>query len=340
VPPSFAPGLSLSKSRIKTPSPGSLPGLRQLADRRYRYHRALRKKGKKRKTGGTMRRKSAASLFGVAIPLLLAAVTGRTATAIPNCPFTISSAGSYVLVGNLASAGSCIAIAVAGPVTIDLHGYTISGNGTGSGISDGLGASTKQGVVIANGTITNFDTGIVVNLSHPVTIERMNVSNNRGQGIALFGAFTVINTIVDGNGSDGIHINGNLAGMILSSETNNDGGNGIVSLGGPTVVGDTIADANGQAGIALSVSGGIPTSGDQVIRSVAIGNGGNGIDLSAETQNAVVESVALQNGGAGIVLLCPADAVYDTARSNGAENLVEQVIPSSIPCANFNNVAP
>ena len=285
-----------------------------------------------------MSRKSAVSIFGVVTPLVLATVTGRAATTIPNCPFTISSAGSYVLAGNLASAGSCIAIAVAEPVTIDLHGHTITGNGTGFGISDGVGASTKQGIVIANGTVTNFGTGVSLHFSHPVTIERMKVTNNRSQGITLFGAFTVVNTLVDGNGADGIAINGDLAGMILSSETNNNAGNGIVSLSGPTLVADTIGNANGQDGIALSVQGKTPTSGNQVVRSEAIGNGGNGIDVSTETQNAVVESVANKNRGAGIVLLCPGDAVSNTAEWNSKGNLV--AIPSSTPCAIFNNVAP
>jgi hypothetical protein len=231
-------------------------------------------------------------------------------------------------------------IAISGPVAIDLQGHTINGNGTGFGITDGVGSSSHQGIVVANGTITNFDTGIGVNFSHPVTITGMNVNKNRNQGIALFGAFTVINTRVDGNGTDGIHINGNLAGMIFASEANNNGGNGIISLGGPVLVTASLANANGETGIALSVQGGVLTSGNQVIASQAIGNGGNGIDLSAEPENAVTESVALHNSRAGIVLLCPADAVSNTAKFNGGGNLVEQINPPLIACANLNNSAP
>jgi hypothetical protein len=289
-----------------------------------------------------MRSKSAISMLGVVslLGMVATAPAARGATTIPNCPYTISSPGSYVLAGNLTAAGSCIMIAAGGPVTIDLHGYTITGNGTGFGISDAVGSSLHQGIVIANGTITKFDTGVAVNFSHPATITGMNVNNNGTQGIALFGAFTVINTRADGNGTDGIHINGNLAGIIFASEANNNGGNGIIGLGGPTLVTASIANANGLSGIALSVQGGVLTSGNQVVVSQAIGNGSNGIDLSAETGNAVTESAALQNGGAGIVLLCPADAVSNTAKFNRGGNLVEQVNPPSLACANFNNIAP
>ena len=98
------------------------------------------------------------------------------------------------------------------------------------------------------------------------------------------------------------------------------------------------ANSNAATGIALSVIGGILTPGNQVIESQANGNGGNGIDLSAEAGNSVTASTALRNGGAWILLACPGAAASNTAKLNGSGNLVE--VPGSAPCANVDNTAP
>ena len=82
----------------------------------------------------------------------------------------------------------------------------------------------------------------------------------------------------------------------------------------------------------------------QVIDSEASGNGGDGIDLALTPDGvAVAGSTALRNGGAGITLLCPGSAVSNTAKFNGAGNLVEMpgVIGPPVPaCVNFDNTAP
>src|SRR5262245_26996405 len=53
-------------------------------------------------------------------------------TRITKCQ-TISEAGSYMLANNLIAAGNCLVIAE-DFVTIDLAGFSIRGNGTGTGI--------------------------------------------------------------------------------------------------------------------------------------------------------------------------------------------------------------
>jgi hypothetical protein len=221
-------------------------------------------------------------------------------------------------------------------VTLDLQGHTITGNGTGNGITDG--GFSDQAIVIVNGTIQNFGGAISVNFSHPVTITGMTVQKNVGsQTIALFSA-TVFGSKIDDNAGIGIRINGDEPSAILYSEVSRNGGEGIVTLSGPTIVVNSEVSDNALTGIALSVVGGILTPGNQVIETLAKGNGGNGIDLSAETGNSVIASTALGNAGTGIVLACPGVAVSNTARLNRSGNLLET--PGSVACANVANTAP
>jgi hypothetical protein len=278
------------------------------------------------------------ALFGLGMGAMAPATWADAQTAISGCPYTITAPGNYILTNNLTSAGTCIMIQ-ADNVAIDLQKHKLTGNGTGFGITDGR---VDQNIVIANGTIEKFGGGIEVNLSYPVTITGMTVQQNLGRGIELHGA-TVANSKIDNNGGIGIRINGDVLSLIVDSEVNGNGtlpdeGNGIETLAGPTVVIDSEANSNAATGIALSVIGGILTPGNQVIETQANGNGGNGIDLSAEPGNSVTASTALRNGGAGILLACPGAAASNTARLNGSGNLVE--IPDSATCANIGNAAP
>ncbi|MGH9900357.1 MAG: hypothetical protein ACRD68_00800, partial [Pyrinomonadaceae bacterium] len=68
---------------------------------------------------------------------------------------TIDDSGSYLLTKSLTAAGDCLVIA-ADNVTVDLNGFTITGDGTGKGITDG-GAQLKN-ITVRNGGVTNFQT--------------------------------------------------------------------------------------------------------------------------------------------------------------------------------------
>ena len=76
---------------------------------------------------------------------------------------TITKSGSYIVIKNLrASAktnGNCIIID-ADFVTLDLNGFTLTGlgNDTGNGVSDY--GYVRQGIVVRNGKVTKFSTGI------------------------------------------------------------------------------------------------------------------------------------------------------------------------------------
>ena len=131
----------------------------------------------------------AALSFG---PLLLEA----SAKEIKKCT-TITTPGFYVLKESLTASGDCIKI-TADYVTFDLDGQTLTGNGTGAGITDD--GVTRQGIVIRNGTITNFSDGINLGSSTRSLIERIQAISNGNDGIRVGNTNTLRHNIANGNG--------------------------------------------------------------------------------------------------------------------------------------------
>jgi hypothetical protein len=78
----------------------------------------------------------------------------------PGFPVTISRPGSYRLSSNLNVPAEAAGIVIfASGVTIDLNGFQMIGSGAGTGIS---ALQARQGIVIRNGSVTNFQKGIDV----------------------------------------------------------------------------------------------------------------------------------------------------------------------------------
>jgi hypothetical protein len=110
---------------------------------------------------------------------------------ISTLPFNITAPGTYVLTGNLTSSllrsgnwpclGAInISTAVAGPVVVDLKGFTITGPGSNS-FAVTIGALTTQGntypITIKNGIISNFEYGITASTSNPPSLSKITVNN-------------------------------------------------------------------------------------------------------------------------------------------------------------------
>jgi len=118
----------------------------------------------------------------------------------------IIAPGSYVLVKNISATSDCFIIR-SNYVTLDLNGFTITGNGTGAGIT------THEDIIkrlsIFNGNITHFATGIELRNVSDVLIEKVRVTNNSSNGIfaginAPGGANNIIKncTAIDNDGTD------------------------------------------------------------------------------------------------------------------------------------------
>jgi hypothetical protein len=104
-------------------------------------------------------------------------------------PFNITAPGTYVLTGNLSftvtevggiNTGAInISTAIAGPVVVDLKGYTITGPGSLSlGVTIGAiswNVSSAYPITIQNGTISNVELGVIAPSS--ATLSNIAVKN-------------------------------------------------------------------------------------------------------------------------------------------------------------------
>src|ERR1700731_2816573 len=102
-----------------------------------------------------------------------------------NACATISTPGNFVLTKNLTASGDCLTL-TSSKINIDLNGHSISGDGTGNGIV----GNNLTNIVINDGTIKHFDTGIKLTISSGCcagneTIQNMTVSNNTAGRILI-----------------------------------------------------------------------------------------------------------------------------------------------------------
>jgi hypothetical protein len=194
---------------------------------------------------------------------LLALAFAAPALANPvavNACVTISKPGSYRLVKNLNATGDCLII-TANWVTIDLNGFVISGNGTGSGILADESAQ-RRGITVRNGTVQGFESG--VNLGGTGTealIDAVRAIGNSNVGIGVNDSSTVKNSIATENGV-GIVTGSRSVVSGNTADFNSDGFN--VNLG-CTVIGNT-AGSNTRDGFEIG-------NGATVVNNTAFANG-------------------------------------------------------------------
>jgi parallel beta-helix repeat protein len=195
---------------------------------------------------------------------------------------TIDQPGSYKLVNNLLASGDCLEIRAQG-VTIDLGGFAITGDGTGTAIKGKkaqAGNVPQARTVVRNGDVSNF--ALATNLSG--TVEGLRVTFN-GKGIFVPVGIVTGNT-VQFNGSAGIEV-----------------ADGIVT--------DNLVVAN-DTGIIVEEAG--------VITRNEVSGNKIGIDLTG-TGNTLIGNVVDGNSEIGLRVGCPSNLTQNTAVGNGT-NLV------------------
>jgi hypothetical protein len=160
---------------------------------------------------------------------------------INNCT-TIGQPGSYVVNRNLAAAGDCLLVA-ADSVTIDLDGFTISGNGTGAGVVESPALTTRRNVTVKNGAVTGFANGVSFPYSESVTVERVNASGNSGLGISVGNYSTVRASNASFNGTTGIRAE--LGASVSGNSVARNAGNGISVTEGANVSGNAVRNNTG-----------------------------------------------------------------------------------------------
>ncbi len=164
------------------------------------------------------RRPSLGTLIRPILAALVAAASSSTALAqsgdgrVPlnaetdgHAPIRINRPGYYYLTGDLAAPAGHHAIEIStGHVTLDLNGFTITGNrdiGSLNGIEISAGTN-RDGIVIKHGTVQGFcGHGISAESALGVVIEYVLVRNNGIHGIRAGRGSQIMNCIEDENGT-------------------------------------------------------------------------------------------------------------------------------------------
>ena len=206
-------------------------------------------------------------------------------TAITNVPYTISQPGSYYLATNLTSGATGIVIGTNG-VTLDLMGFTLSGDrsGLGHGIHlNAPGDAPVLDVVVRNGSIRGFSYGVQAKNSRNGRFEDLAVFSNLYYGIKLDGVGgacdgnALVRCALRGNGYAAIHLDGS------GGQCN---GNRVV---------DCVVAANADDGLGFYAASG-RCNGNWISGCTFHGNGGRCAG------NVVRDCMVGENNGTGIRL--------------------------------------
>src|SRR5215472_14331187 len=150
--------------------------------------------------------------------------TGGASAVAPPTPVsacTTLGPGAYRLTTNLNVSGTCFIVTEG--TALDLGGHTITGDGGGFAVTDD--SSPANDVIVANGTIKNFDSGIALvassGQSFALTVDSVNVSNNVEDGIISRSCCnTFTNIKANNNGLFGIENDVNAVEACCSSFIN------------------------------------------------------------------------------------------------------------------------
>ncbi len=265
---------------------------------------------------------------------------GVTPGDTPGFPVTISRPGSYRLSSNLTvtrANTTCIEI-TSDDVTLDLNGYTISGqtvctpganksvscSPTGNGI--GVNAPTEANIAVTNGVVRGMGLD-GINLAGPNTrAENIQAYSNGWNGILA--------TIGTNNTSS----NNGMVGITLANGSNNtsawNGGDGIDSSG---TANNNVSNDNGGFGINAGTAnnnasfnnGGDGIDAYTANGNTAAGNTGNGINAGTANNN-----VSNNNGGNGIVANT---AIANTAAGNTGNGINACMANSNVSNSNGGN---
>ena len=132
-------------------------------------------------------------------------------------------AGSYVVVNNISSAGIHCLVFNAGPVTLDLNGFTVSG----TGYTNGILALNLTSVVVRNGTVKGFARSVNLHGTTDGVVDGVRaLTGTNANGITVGDNGTVKNCVVSGHTLGGIQAgkNAKIFNDIVSNNTGQGGG--------------------------------------------------------------------------------------------------------------------
>ena len=214
-----------------------------------------------------------------------------------------------------------------GNIWVDLNGHTIDGKGIDGGIVN-MGFDS---VTITNGTVHEFDYGVLLNPGTGLNVvEKIHAELNQEAGIALADADqqgkgndirnnTLLqngagiwllsgtkNALIRGNAlggsmKDGILLEHSTGTKIRENEITGSGGNGVVLIASAnnTIVENEIS-LSGQMGIALGEE--LLPSNNNVVSKNLISEGGGGVSIIDSSGNQILVNRVADVNGAGVAM--------------------------------------
>jgi hypothetical protein len=195
-----------------------------------------------------------------------------------------------------ATTGHCLIIR-ASSVTVDLAGFTITGNGSGDAVTDANGAAGVQhDITVRNGSIAAARFGVSLTSTDSAVVQNLDVSASKVGIVMLRGR--VEDNIVHGNAGNGIE--GFESVLARGNLVTDNGGNGIT--GGPaSMLTDNLSAGNGNGIVATgNATGTVSVASALVRRNLIAGNRGVGLTVSCPSI-VVHNAVALNSGGNGSI---------------------------------------
>ncbi len=212
---------------------------------------------------------------------------------IDTLPFTISTSGSYIIVGNLLAPTNQDGIIInTSHVSVNLNGYAISSAGGGSGFGI-LVSNASTNIEVKNGTVHNWpDDGISAFLATNSNFSHLKIENNQGDGLVtgkncsidhcisntnLFDGIDadhhsiIEHCIASNNSDDGIEVSNSCIVNNCTSQDNND--NGFNTGTGCTLRNNT-STTNGDRGY-------VADNGSTLYGNIARTNTSHGFDIGA-----------------------------------------------------------
>lgn len=209
---------------------------------------------------------------------------------ITSVPYTISQSGSYYLTKNLTAAGTAITVN-ADDVTIDLCGFSLTGNNTGSGIY----MTDRINVEIRNGTIRNFSYGInddyILMVSNGTSTNHrvigVRAMSNVNFGIKLYGPNNEVRDCSASNNGTSAAVGSSVFGISVANNStvtgntvNGNGGSaqinayvsGITAGTGCTITGNTVSNNGYMAAENTTIYGIAASSGSKITGNTVSSN--------------------------------------------------------------------
>lgn len=241
--------------------------------------------------------------FGVMfLGVVLAAVAGSPASGGPARGTPITACGQVVrqsafLTRDLHCRGLPGVVVGAAGITVDLRGHTLRGDRSvgNYGVDDLRG---YDGVTVENGTLRDFDYGLVAFAADRLVVSGVRASGNAGDGLFVVGSAAGIRgATASENGDDGIYVLGASA-AIRSSVASRNRGNGIYVSGTSALIRSSTAVGNAHHGIAVSGNAAVLENNLAEANGAgagASGVGGLGLDVFGYTTAPVGANVARGN---------------------------------------------